>query len=71
MNSLKKMISYYNTYCTTLAKIREVKKLHYNKLISKSENKIQTSWNIIKKAKNQGIDNTTDIIKSVNNTYNI
>jgi hypothetical protein len=56
-------------YHTILAKvIKEAKKLHYYKLINKLENKIQTIWMIIKKetAKNQGMDNITDIIKSVN-----
>jgi DNA repair ATPase RecN len=43
--------------------MKEVKKLYYHKLMSKSENKIQTTWKIIKKqiAKNQGMDNTPQI----------
>jgi hypothetical protein len=52
--------SYYKKYCTILAKIiKEAKKLYYCKLISKPENKIQTTWKIIKKetAENQGMVN--------------
>jgi hypothetical protein len=57
---------YYTRYWTTsiLTRVmREAKKLYYNKLISKSENKIQSTWKIIKKetAKNQATDNITEI----------
>jgi hypothetical protein len=55
---------YYKRYCNILVKvIKEAKKLNYHKLINKSENKIQTTWKIIKKqiAKNQGIDNIPQI----------
>jgi hypothetical protein len=55
---------YYKRYCTILTRvIREAKKLHYHKLISNSENKIQSTWKIIKKetAKNQATDNITEI----------
>jgi hypothetical protein len=50
---------YYKRYCNIFVKvIKEAKKLYYHKLISKSENKIQTTWKIIEKqmAKNQGMD---------------
>jgi hypothetical protein len=44
--------SYYKKYCTILEKvIKEAKKLHYHKLIRKSENEIQTTWKIQLKIK--------------------
>jgi hypothetical protein len=42
--------AHYNTYCKILRKvIREAKKQHYSRLIAQSNNKIKTTWNIIKK----------------------
>jgi hypothetical protein len=44
---------YYRRYCNILVTvIKEAKKLYYCKLISKSKNKIQTTWKIIKKSMN-------------------
>jgi hypothetical protein len=41
---------HYKRYCQTLSKvITAVKILHYNKLISQSDNKQKTAWNIIKR----------------------
>ncbi|GFG38826.1 hypothetical protein Cfor_11239 [Coptotermes formosanus] len=42
--------AHYNTYCKIVRKvIREAKKQHYSRLIAQSNNKIKTTWNIIKK----------------------
>jgi hypothetical protein len=42
---------YYKQYCKILSKvIKEAKKLYYKKIITKSKNKIKTTWNIIHKA---------------------
>jgi hypothetical protein len=41
--------AFYNKYCKILNKvIQEAKKQHYNRLIDISNNKIKTTWNIIK-----------------------
>jgi hypothetical protein len=41
---------YYIRYCKVLAKvIKEAKKAYYESTISKSHNKIKTTWSIIKK----------------------
>jgi len=41
---------YYKKYCRTLARvIMSAKKLYYNKLLLKSNNKPKTTWNIVKK----------------------
>jgi hypothetical protein len=44
------MRAYYNKYCKILSRvIKEAKRQqHYCKLIEKSDNKIKTSWDIIK-----------------------
>lgn len=42
--------AFYKKYCKILVKIlKEAKKLYYQELINKLENKIQTAWKIIKK----------------------
>jgi hypothetical protein len=42
-------------YCRILKKvIKEAKKLHYGRHIAKSNNKIKTTWNIIKKERGKG-----------------
>jgi hypothetical protein len=42
-------IYYVHTYCKILnSVIKEAKKQHYSRLIAKSDNKIKTTWNIIK-----------------------
>jgi len=42
-------IQYYKSYCQILSKvIMLTKKLHYNNLISKSNNKPKTTWNIVR-----------------------
>jgi len=44
-----KFSSYYKTYCKILTEvIKTAKKLHYNKLITNSNNKVKTMWNIVK-----------------------
>ena len=41
--------SYYKTYCRILSEvIKMAKKLHYNKLIINSNNKVKTIWDIVK-----------------------
>jgi hypothetical protein len=41
---------YYKHYCKILSKdIKEVKKLYYKEVITKSKNKMKTTWNIIHK----------------------
>jgi hypothetical protein len=43
------MRAYYNKYCKILTRvIKEAKRQHYRRLIEKSDNKIKTTWNIIK-----------------------
>jgi hypothetical protein len=55
--SLKK---YYKQYCKILAKvIKEANMYTYNNRIHKSTNKIQTTWNIIKKETNRHKNLTT------------
>jgi lipoate-protein ligase A len=40
---------YYKIYCKILSDvIKAAKKLHYNRLISNSNNKMKTTWSIIK-----------------------
>jgi hypothetical protein len=44
---------YYKQYCKILTKvIKEAKKLCYKEAISKSKNKMKTTWNIIRKETN-------------------
>jgi hypothetical protein len=39
---------YYKRYCKILSTvIKEAKKLYYKEVITKSKNKMQTTWNII------------------------
>jgi len=41
---------YYKHYCKILSKVtKEVKKLYYKEVITKSKNKMKTTWNIIHK----------------------
>ena len=41
---------YYKHYCKILSKvIKEAKKLYYEEMITKSKNKMKTTWNIIHK----------------------
>jgi hypothetical protein len=41
--------AYYSKYCKILNNIiKETKKQHYIRLIAKSDNKIQTIWNMVK-----------------------
>jgi hypothetical protein len=43
------MRAHYNKYCKILTRvIKEAKRQHYHRLIEKSDNKIKTTWNIIK-----------------------
>ena len=43
---------YYKHYCKILSKvIKEAKKLYYKDVITKSKNKMKTTWNIIHKEK--------------------
>jgi hypothetical protein len=43
------MRTYYNKYCKILSRvIKEAKRQHYCRLIAKSDNRIKTTWNIIK-----------------------
>jgi ribosomal protein L33 len=47
--------AHYIKYCQILKKvIKEAKKLHYGRLVAKSNNKIKTTWNIIKKETGKG-----------------
>jgi hypothetical protein len=42
--------AFYIKYCKRLNKVIQVaEKQHYNRLITKSDNKIKTTWNVIKK----------------------
>jgi len=44
---------YYKQYCKILSKIiKEAKKLYYKEVITKSKNKMETTWNIIHKETN-------------------
>jgi hypothetical protein len=47
--------AHYITYCQILKIVsKEAKKLHYARLIAKSNNKIKTTWNMIKKETGRG-----------------
>ena len=49
-NNDPKPKAHYIKYCEILRKlIKEAKKQHYFRLIAKSNNKVKTTWNIIKK----------------------
>ena len=43
-----KLQAHYKSYCLTLSKVISSAKLYYNNKISKSNNKIKTTWDIIK-----------------------
>ena len=61
--------SQYKRYCKILTDvIKLAKKMHYNEIISKSKNKIKSTWNIIKNELGKG--NRHNNIKSleINNT---
>jgi len=46
---IPKFSSYYKTYCKILTEvIKTAKELHYNKLITNSNNRVKTTWNIVK-----------------------
>jgi hypothetical protein len=48
-NNDPKLKLYYKNYCKILSKvIRAAKNLHYSRLISNSNNKAKTTWNVIK-----------------------
>ena len=52
---------YYKKYCRNLARvIMSAKKLHYNKRLLKSNNKLETTWNIVKT-----ITNNKDTINNI------
>jgi hypothetical protein len=52
---------YYKSYCTVLSKVTlAVKKLHYNKIILGSKNKMKSAWKIINEEKGK-TKNDTDI----------
>jgi hypothetical protein len=46
--------AHYIKYCRILRKvIKEAKKQHYTRLIAKSSNKVKTTWNVIKKKRQE------------------
>jgi hypothetical protein len=52
---------YYKPYCKILSTvIKEAKKLYYKEVITKSKNKMKTTWNIIRKETNK-LTNKDDI----------
>jgi len=56
---------YYKKYCQILSTvIMAAKKLHYNKLLLKSNNKTKTIWNIVKTITNN--KNTINTISTMN-----
>jgi len=53
--------NFYKKYCKILTStIQLAKKLHYNELISKSENKTKTAWSIIKSLTNKRADSSEE-----------
>ena len=53
--------NFYKKYCKILTStIRLAKKLHYNELISQSENKTKTAWSIIKSLTNKRADSSEE-----------
>ena len=51
-NNEIELLSYYKYYCKIVSKvIKEAKKLYYKEVITKSKNKMKTTWNIIHKDK--------------------
>ena len=65
-NSNNPILKYhYKRYCQILTKvITAAKSLHYNKLISQSDNRQKTAWNIIKTLTNN--KKTSDIVTPIN-----
>jgi len=59
---------YYKQYCKILSKvIKEAKKLFYKKIITKSKNKMKTTWNIIhKEISNPNNENNIKLLKTNN-----
>src|SRR5215469_16315210 len=56
-SNVKKHKLYYKQYCKILSKvIKEAKRFYYKEIITKSNNKIKTMWNII----NKEIGNSTN-----------
>jgi hypothetical protein len=59
VNNDPKIKSYYKSYCKTLSNvIKEAKKLYYKKQIVNSNNKMKTTWNIIKSGTGKMIKET-------------
>jgi len=77
--------AHYIKYCKILSKfIKEAKKQHCSRLIAKSNNKIKTTWNIIKKeigkvhsveyvstllVNNEKLKYPTEVAKAFNNFF--
>jgi hypothetical protein len=64
---------YYNRYCRTLTSVIKLqKKRHYNSILTRSNNKIKTTWNIIKNTSNmkKHTHNITPINVNVNLSCN-
>ena len=58
---------HYKRYCQILSKtITAAKRLHYNKLISQSDNKQKTTWNIIKTITNNKKTSHTGLPVNIN-----
>jgi hypothetical protein len=61
-----KFKEYYKKYCWTLTKvITTAKKLYYNKLLRKSNDKTKTVWNIVKSITNN-TGSTTNVLANNN-----
>jgi hypothetical protein len=64
------LVRYYRKYCKILSDIKLAKKHYFNKLIN-SENKVETSWDIIKSVTNaKSSKNTITSISSKRKSYN-
>ena len=64
--------AYYKTYCSILTKvIHKAKKLYYNQAIEKSNNKMKTTWRIIKQEKGENTTKKPSIKKIIHKNKTI
>jgi hypothetical protein len=62
---------HYKLYCKILARvIKEAKRLIYNRLVINSDNKMKTTWNIIKAETNRTKGHTLNIFQNSPEAFN-
>jgi len=61
--------NFYKKYCKILTStIQLAKKLHYNELISQSENETKAAWNIIKSLTNKRAESSEEPVLNIEGT---